>query len=96
MTPPTMALMFVDFCSEGPGVEFDVDDGVNKLDKTLELEARGLDVCSIDLVVCKVGLAEEVLRTELEADVVVASTAFGTARRLSVPALSEQAMYSND
>jgi hypothetical protein len=37
-------------------------------------------------------LAKEVLCKELEVDVVVASTVFGTAKRLSVAALFPQAM----
>jgi hypothetical protein len=90
--PPIMAPMGVDFRPGGVGVGFVVDDG-NMFDKVLELGVRGVDVGVADPVDCKeVWLAEYVLRAELEVDVVVASTVFGTAKRLSVAALSPQAM----
>ena len=92
ITPPTIAPMSVDFCSVGTGVVgFDVDNG-DVFDEVLELGAGGVDVCVTDIVGCKDGLAEELLRAELETDVVVASTVLGSAKRLSVTALSPQAM----
>jgi hypothetical protein len=88
-----MAPMFVEPCSGGTGIEFDVGDGNDVPNGTSELEAGGSDVCMISGVVA---LAKEVLREDLEVDVVVASTALGTARRRSVTAFAPQAMYSND
>ena len=72
-----MGLKLVEFSSVGAGVE---------------LEAKGVDVGVVDVDGCEDGLAEEVLRIELVADVVVASTVFGTANRLSVAARFPQAM----
>ena len=97
ITPPTIAPVFVGFCPGSAGVEFEVDDAGNKLDRMLELKAVAMDVSVVETVGCKVELDEEALpRTELEIEVVVASTTFGTAKRRSVLACAPQAMYSND
>jgi hypothetical protein len=84
--------MGVDFCSGGVGLGFLVDDG-DMFDEVLELSVRDVDVGGADPVDFKeVWLAEDVLRVKLDVDVVNASTVFGTAKRLSVAALSPQAM----
>jgi len=95
-THPTIGTMLVDFCSEAGAVGFDVDDGKVKSDKILALEVRGVVLWIAEFAGGDVEATEEMLLLVLEADVVVASTAFGTARRLSVLALFPQAMYSND
>jgi hypothetical protein len=92
ITPPTMGPMFVELPPVGAGVELDVDNGNGTSEKVVELKVKGVDVGVIDVDGCGVGLAEEVLRIELEVDVVVASTVFGTANRLSVAARFPQAM----
>jgi hypothetical protein len=83
-TPPTIGPMLFDFGSADAGIRFDVDDGNDKSGEVLALEVRGVE------------LIEDKLLPVLEADVVVASTAFGSAKRLSVFASLPQAMYSND
>ena len=91
MTPPTIGPIFVDFCSVGAGVEPGVDDG-----RILPIGSRTVELCASDVVGGWVEVAKEALLSVLEADVVVASTVFGTAKRLSTAAVSPQAMYSND
>jgi hypothetical protein len=84
--PPTMGPIFVDFCSGGAGIELGVDDGT-----TLPLEERRFELCVAD-----VGVVKDALLSALDTDVVIASTVFGTAKRLSTVAVSPQATYSND
>jgi hypothetical protein len=93
-TPPTMAPIGVDICSEGAGIRFDVDDGDgdDKFPRLPELGERVVDDGVSDVVGFEVRLAGVVLPAELEADVLVASTVFGPAKRLSVAALFPQAM----
>jgi ABC-type amino acid transport substrate-binding protein len=91
-TPPIMARMFVEPCSEGTGIEFDGGHGEDVPDGISELEAGDSDACVMDGVIA---LAKEVLYADLEVDVVVASTVLGTARRRSVIGFAPQAMYSN-
>jgi hypothetical protein len=86
MTPPTIGPIFVDFCSVGAGVEPGVDDG-----RILPIGSRTVELCASDVVGGWVEVAKEALLS-----VVVASTVFGTAKRLSTAAVSPQAMYSND
>jgi hypothetical protein len=95
-TPPTIGPMFVDFCSEGWAVEFGIDDDRGNSGKILALEVGGVEIWIAEFVGCEVESPEEILLVVLETDVVVASTVFGTARRLSVLALFPQAMYSKD
>ena len=91
MTPPTMGPIFVDFCSEGAGVELDIDDG-----RILPFDTRRVELCVAVVAGGGFEVAKEALLSVLEADVVVAFTVFGTAKRLSTAAVSPQAMYSND
>lgn len=53
----------------------------------LGVDSTGVDACVSEDVVCEIGL---------ELEVVAASTLFGVAKRLSVTAFGQQAMYSNE
>jgi hypothetical protein len=100
MTPPIMAPVLVELCSEGPIDEVDVDDANVRPDTMLGLVLLAVciddNVGIEDGVGCEVELVKIKLLVGLAVDVVDASTMFGTARSRSVLASAPQAMYSND
>ena len=88
MTPPTIAPRFIASCLEEVGVEFIT---------ALELDEDTEDVSTTVAIRCEAELVKELLGREADLDgVVVASTAFGTGKSLSVRACAPQAMYSKD
>ena len=95
MIPPTIAPMFADFCSDDASVGPEAEDGEELLsDEMLGLERIGADDIASDDVGCEMDLTRELQDVSMELEVVDASTAFGTARRVSVPAFLPQAIYS--
>lgn len=96
MTPPTIAPVLEDRCSKSADDEFNVGDVETKPVEIAELGAEALDICANDVVGCETVLATVALSEELEPDLVIASTMFGIAKRISVLASGPQAIYSND
>lgn len=98
IVPPTIAPIFVCFESGDVGAEVVVDDDVARGVMALErvglvfadedTKAKGVNDC----VCFEAASSEEVL----DGVVVVASIAFGTARRLSTANLEPHAIYSKD
>jgi hypothetical protein len=97
MAPPTIAPRFLDSCLEEAGIGPDVEDMTEEITTVLELDAGTDDVSTTVAVGREAGLVKELLGIEVELDgVVVASTAFGAGKSLSVRAAAPQAIYSKD
>lgn len=95
--PPTIGPIFVGSCLEEAGIESDVEDVNEEFTKVLELDAGTEDVSTTVAVGRESGVVRELLIIEIElSSVVVAATAFGTGKSLSVRASAPQAMYSKD